>query len=720
MSREHGPLEGSLLGGAYRVGKLVGEGSMGAVYEGTQEGLGRPVAIKVLKARGTITATDLERFGREARAAAALGHPNIVQVTDFRADSDPPFLVMERLSGESMRAVISREKRLPVTRVAILGSQILDALGAAHRGGIVHRDIKPDNVFLTRIAGGTEVVKVLDFGVAKLTTDRPITAHGALMGSPAYMAPEQATGNAVDARTDLWAVGATLYHALAGKLPFDAGSMAELLTWLLERHPPPLAALVPGIDPRMVAVIERALTKDPSGRFASAGEMQAALEALVVAPAASVAQVPVAPRANADLARGSSPSLPHAGAPSAPDFSRGSSPGAPPQRSSSPGLPPQRFGSAPDFSRGSSPGAPPNNPPLRHPSSPDFSRGSSPGAPPNNAPFRPPSSPDFSRGSNPGAPSHNTPHPGPSPIGSFGAAVAPLGRQMPVGVPMAVGVAPPVAESEPRLSHANAPHAHAPSAPRLTPATAPMHAQVPMMHTPLPSSAQSYGQIAHGEFRASYPGAPARPPSDGRTSAPPAVPVHEARALPRAAGRGWLLLLLLPAFFALFVVIAVLAWLYVERTGEAPATTTTTAAAAAPSASGAAPAVTAATATNLPAGWKRKAEAPRPCTALRIAPYDNGKAGAFNSFPEPEANGLGSQLAAKVGSCTQPCAAAIKTEHYMVRVAYDGAITEARPPGDVSKCDARDHCVDTTMRTAKVDPPPNAHESIVEVVCTFP
>ncbi len=254
---------------------------MGAVYEGTQESLGRRVAIKVLKSRGGLTAAELERFGREARSAAALGHPNIVQVTDFHADTDPPFLVMERLLGESLREAIQREKRLSTARVALIGTQLLDALAAAHRAGIVHRDIKPDNVFLTRMAGGADLVKVVDFGVAKLLGDRPITAHGARMGSPAYMSPEQALGGNIDHRADLWGVAATLYHALAGRLPFDAQSLPELLAWLAERPPTPLAEIVPGIDSRMVRVLDRALAKDLGQRYFSAGEMQAALEPLL-------------------------------------------------------------------------------------------------------------------------------------------------------------------------------------------------------------------------------------------------------------------------------------------------------------------------------------------------------------------------------------------------------------------------------------------------------
>jgi len=680
MSRAPGALEGLLLGGSYRLGRLVGEGSMGAVYEGTQEGLGRPVAIKILKARGGVDTTALERFGREARAAAALGHPNIVQVTDFRPDADPPFLVMERLHGESLRAVISREKRLPVVRAALIVTQILDALSAAHRGGIVHRDIKPDNVFLTRIAGGTDMVKVLDFGVAKLTGDRPLTAHGALMGSPAYMAPEQATGRAVDARTDVWAVGATLYHALTGRLPFDASSLPELVTWLLERPPPPLGAVLPGIDARMIAVVDRALAKDPAGRFASAEEMQRALEPLLVAP--QLTPQPSAPQVPFTTPL---PAMFPPRPPSSPDPPPRLGAAPPHERPSSPGAPPH------NVSRGSSPGAPPH----------DFSRGSSPGAPPHGqAQQRPGSSPEFSgHAARPGS-SPDFPHGGAVLGGAFAGAVAPLGRPAPVGAPMAVGVAPPIAESEPHL----AARGRAPSAPRLAAPTAPMAApprDVPRL-TPLPSPAPAFA-------RASYPGAPPplAPPLVGRASAPEVRP---------PSGRGWLLLLVFPAFFALFVVAAVLVWLVVFRAGAAApgAQVEPHASASAPAAPPEGP-----LAAGLPAGWKKKVDAARPCTALRLAPYENGKPGAFARIPDAEGAGLGSQLASRIAACAKPCPNGPTSEHYRVRVAYDGAVTEARPPNDTSKCDARDQCVDASMRIGKVDPPPGG-EAMIEVVCTFP
>jgi serine/threonine-protein kinase len=274
-------LTGTLLGGVYRVGKLLGEGGMGAVYEGTQEGLNRKVAIKVLKAQGQLSEATLTRFAREARATAELGHPNIVQVTDFQwQKGEPPFLVMERLVGHSLRDLIRAEQRLPPVRVAFIATQVLDALSVAHRAGIVHRDIKPDNVFLTRMSSIDDIVKLLDFGVAKLVAEGSFTAHGARMGSPAYMSPEQAGGRTVDARTDLFCLGSTLYHALTGRLPFDAPNLAELLAWIESRPAPPLAPQLPGVDPRMCAVVDRAMAKDPAHRFQTADEMKQALEPL--------------------------------------------------------------------------------------------------------------------------------------------------------------------------------------------------------------------------------------------------------------------------------------------------------------------------------------------------------------------------------------------------------------------------------------------------------
>jgi serine/threonine protein kinase len=278
---------GRVLGGRYAVGELLGEGGWGAVYAAVQTDLGRKVAIKILHLDVAITAEAVSRFEREAKAAAALGHPNIAQVTDFHpgSPSEPPFLVMELLTGATLGTLLKRQIILPPTRVASIAFQMLAALDVAHRAGIVHRDVKPDNVFLVSMPGIDDFVKLLDFGIAKLSAENvaQLTGDGQMLGSPAFMPPEQVRSQPVDHRADLYSVGATMYFALAGRLPFDATNVAALLSAIMEQRPTPLAAVAPGVDPRLGALVERALNKDPNGRFASAADMRAALEPWVVA-----------------------------------------------------------------------------------------------------------------------------------------------------------------------------------------------------------------------------------------------------------------------------------------------------------------------------------------------------------------------------------------------------------------------------------------------------
>jgi serine/threonine protein kinase len=301
-----------LLGGRYRLGAPLGRGGMGTVYEAVQEGLGRKVAVKLLDARLAEDRQQLERFRREAEVVAALGHPNIVQVTDFQYSETEPFLVMELLRGESLASLIQREARLPGARVAFIAAQVLSALAAAHRAGVVHRDIKPDNVFLLADAAVPDTVKVLDFGIAKLAPfssigdQAKLTGTGAMLGTPAFMAPEQARGAPdVDARADVYAVGATMYQALTGTLPYQAPSIPALLFAIVEQTPPPLGELRPDLPSELVAVIERAMSKDRTARFADADEMRRALAPWSGLPAsipppvsvtaATIASGPIAP-----------------------------------------------------------------------------------------------------------------------------------------------------------------------------------------------------------------------------------------------------------------------------------------------------------------------------------------------------------------------------------------------------------------------------------------
>ena len=291
---------GAVLGGRYQIGAPLGSGGWGLVYEATQLDLGRRVAVKVLR-EGAVALGDLQRFEREARAAAALGHPNIVQVFDFQLPpGGPPFLVMEHLPGRSLADELKQWPSLPPARVVAIARQLLAALEVAHRAGIVHRDVKPENVFLVQGPGIVDFVKLLDFGIAKLDGAREaaLTVDGAVIGSPSTMAPEQVIGAPVDARTDLYAVGATMYRALSGRLPFEAASTQEMLVAIRDAHPAPLGALVPGLDPRLEAIVARAMHKDRDGRFPSAEAMRAALDGLGYAsgphmmPAATPPDVP--------------------------------------------------------------------------------------------------------------------------------------------------------------------------------------------------------------------------------------------------------------------------------------------------------------------------------------------------------------------------------------------------------------------------------------------
>ena len=272
---------GTLLGGRYRIETLVGEGGMGAVYEAVQQDLDRRVALKILHEHLTEDVELRGRFQREARVVAMLGHPNVVQISDFQArDGEPPFLVMELLHGENLRRLLERMRVLAPERGAYIAVQVLSALEAAHRANVVHRDIKPDNIFLERTDVQADIVKVLDFGVAKLLgreEGMKLTRSGLVVGTLSYMAPEQALGDAVDGRADLYSLAATMYLALTGRKPFDGATTAALLKKIMKEVPPSASKLRPEIPEKLAAVFDRALAKRPEDRFASAADMARAL-----------------------------------------------------------------------------------------------------------------------------------------------------------------------------------------------------------------------------------------------------------------------------------------------------------------------------------------------------------------------------------------------------------------------------------------------------------
>lgn len=268
---------GTLLGGRYELIRAIGEGSMGAVYEAIQVGIGRRVALKTVKAGSHQQA---RRLAREAQAAGALNHPNIVQVNDVHIDTTGvSFLVMELLEGHSVEAIAAQGLMEPA-RVVRMVRQVLDALQCAHQANIVHRDLKPANLFVTKTGTLGEVVKVLDFGVAKLEARyTQLTEAGNIVGTPLYMAPEQIRGGIVSGATDIWSVGVVLHELLAGRPPFSADSWQDLLGVILKKAPVPLEKARPGLPAPLYSAVRRALEKATADRLATADEMDRLLQA---------------------------------------------------------------------------------------------------------------------------------------------------------------------------------------------------------------------------------------------------------------------------------------------------------------------------------------------------------------------------------------------------------------------------------------------------------
>jgi eukaryotic-like serine/threonine-protein kinase len=269
-------LQGRVLGGRYALGAMVGAGGMGQVYRARDRVLERTVAVKVLTAASTDDLELVARFSREARAAAALNHPNIVAVFDSGADGDLHYLVMEYVEGQSLAGLLRREGRLGPRRVAEVGRQVCQALAAAHAAGLVHRDITPGNVLIDP-AGP---VKVADFGIAKLAAATTMTGDEVL-GTAAYLSPEQAQGRPVDGRSDLYSLGCVLYALLTGAPPFAGDSPVAVAARHVTEQPTPPSHRNPRVGPALEAVVLTALAKEPADRYQSAAAMAQDLEQIV-------------------------------------------------------------------------------------------------------------------------------------------------------------------------------------------------------------------------------------------------------------------------------------------------------------------------------------------------------------------------------------------------------------------------------------------------------
>jgi eukaryotic-like serine/threonine-protein kinase len=281
-----------VFSGRYELTHLIARGGMAQVYRAHDRLLDRPVALKVLFPELSVDRAFVERFRREAQAAANLSHPNIVPVFDWGEDGGTYFIVMEFVDGEPLSATLRNGGPLPPGRVAQIGARVADALAYAHRHGVVHRDVKPGNVLLT----DDEQVKVTDFGIARaINTEESLTQTGAVMGTATYFSPEQAEGVGVDARSDIYSLGVVLFEMVAGRPPFLGETPVSIASKHVRDRPPVLRDLNPTVPPDLEAIVAKAMAKTPDLRYQSASDLQADLQRfaagrpVTIAPAAATA-----------------------------------------------------------------------------------------------------------------------------------------------------------------------------------------------------------------------------------------------------------------------------------------------------------------------------------------------------------------------------------------------------------------------------------------------
>lgn len=281
--------EGMRLGDRYKLAWPLGQGSMAEVWAAQDRLSGGQVAVKVISELMALSDQARRRFEREMQAIGSIHHPNVVSLLDHGQVADGrPFLVMELVEGETFAEYLAEQGQLGARGTLALISQVLEGLEAAHHLGIVHRDMKPANIYLAHLPSGKRRVKILDFGVAHMldytgpdASPGRLTRTGSILGSPRYMCLEVARGSSeIDARADIFGVGAIMYHAFAGHAPFLGDGLGQVLNKIYKHDIPPLAPLRPDLPPRLIGCVERALGHTPADRYPSATEMRLEVDAI--------------------------------------------------------------------------------------------------------------------------------------------------------------------------------------------------------------------------------------------------------------------------------------------------------------------------------------------------------------------------------------------------------------------------------------------------------
>jgi serine/threonine protein kinase len=296
------PKKGYVVAGKYQIEGTLGTGGMGAVFEVSHRITGKRFAVKWLLPALTAESDAVMRFIREAQVAGRVDHPNVVEVYDVGQEGDSFYMVMELLQGEPLSDYLAREGKLTAAQACSILIPVMSGLSAAHAAGVIHRDLKPDNIYVCRGPHGEIQPKVLDFGISKMSNlagevTSGITRAGMVMGTPHYMAPEQVRAKPVDVRTDVYALGVILYEMLGGDLPFPGDTYSDLVLKIMTEAPKPLGQLAPRTPPNLIKLIERAMARDPDARFADVAELSRALSAFAAGGAdasasASTGQAP--------------------------------------------------------------------------------------------------------------------------------------------------------------------------------------------------------------------------------------------------------------------------------------------------------------------------------------------------------------------------------------------------------------------------------------------